>query len=44
MYVNDGLTGADTVTDAVELQEQQQCLFDIAGITLRSGSLTYPPF
>ena len=41
-YVDDGLTGADTLADAVELQGQLQCLFDIAGFTLRKWKSNLP--
>ena len=33
-YVDDGLTGADSVEEAIELQEQLQKLFALRGLTL----------
>ncbi len=34
-YVNDGLTGADSIPDAIELQQQLQNLFSTGGFLLR---------
>ena len=34
-YVDDCLSGADTVSDAIEMQTQLQNLFDEGGFTLR---------
>ena len=34
-YVDDGLTGADTVDEGIELQQQLQELFNRGGFTLR---------
>ena len=34
-YVDDGLTGADSVEEAVELQKELETMFNYGGFTLR---------
>ena len=41
-YVDDGLAGADSVEEAIELQEQLQGLFSQAGFTLRKWNSNEP--
>ena len=41
-YVDDGLTGADTVTDAIKLQIQLQDLFSKGGFLLRKWNSSEP--
>ena len=38
-YVDDGLIGADSIEEAIELQEQFQELFCQSGLSSRNGSL-----
>jgi hypothetical protein len=41
-YVDDGLTGADTVPEAVSLQQELQCAFEIGGFTLHKWNSSDP--
>ena len=41
-YVDDGLTGADSVEEAVELQKELQPMFDRGGFTLRKWNSSNP--
>lgn len=41
-YVDDGLTGADTVDDAVSLQQQLQSAFERGGFLLRKWNSSEP--
>ncbi len=41
-YVDDGLTGADTVSGAINLQQQLQSAFEMGGFTLRKWNSSNP--
>ena len=41
-YVDDGLTGADTIVDAVSLQQQLQSAFERGGFLLGKWNSSYP--
>ncbi|XP_064386059.1 uncharacterized protein LOC135334711 [Halichondria panicea] len=41
-YVDDGLTGADSVSEAIELQRQLQDLFSLGGFLLRKWTSSEP--
>ena len=41
-YMDDGLTGADSVEEAVELQKQLQIMFERGGFTLRKWNSSNP--
>ena len=41
-YVDDGVTGADSVEEAIELQRQLQSLFSLAGFLLRKWNPSEP--
>lgn len=41
-YVDDGVTGADSVKGAIELYRQLQSLFSIAGFLLRKWNSSEP--
>ena len=41
-YVDDGLTGADSVQEAVELQKELQKMFERGGFTLRKWNSSKP--